>query len=442
MTNGASPAATKTVPASPGGNGLRVLRLGLLGCGVVGQAVLRVLELTADAFRAKGVKLAVNGVLVRRRERPRNAPIDSDVLLDDPAEFFARDFDIAIEALGGIEPAATYVSRLLERGIPVVTANKSLMAAHGEALRGLARQAGVTLRYEASVIAGVPFLGPLLARPLLAQVERVAGIFNGTSNYILSAMQTGGRSLDEALDEAQRRGYAEPNPTNDLHGVDASEKLIVLLQVLGAAGVDRTSLETIGIEDVHLCDLEQAPKLGGRIKPIVYAYLTLDGPEAYVGPALVPDDHPLAHIDGETNAVQLKTRIGGELLFSGPGAGPEVTAATILDDLVEVVCAGAAADRRAVRRVPDESAVCSAPVTPWYLRLEFTHDMPAAEDLCSFFGAHHIWFRQTSQTQDDDNLTRWHVLTHPCSRLRLELALSALRRASGCRTFHIRGLET
>jgi homoserine dehydrogenase len=362
------------------------------------------------------------------------------VLCDDAEVFFEHELDLAIEVLGGVEPAGDYVQRLLADGVPVVTANKSLMAARGTELRELARRTGTTLRYEASVIAGIPFLGTLLARPLVAQVTQLAGIFNGTSNYILSALPTTG-CFDVALREAQRRGFAEPDPSNDLAGIDAVEKLVVLLHVLGQPHVDRAAIETVGIEGLQAVDLAQAAALGGVIKPVAYAAIEDDGVAAFVGPAFVPQDHPLARVAWEQNGIELRTRLGSELVFTGPGAGPEVTAATILDDVCEA--ATERADRRNGQSTHQETTAvdCVAPRTPWFVRLEFTDRGPAAEELVGFLGTQQIWLERTVRAERAGGGVCWYGLTYATTRLRVDLALAALRRACGCATLAIRGLE-
>ncbi|MFQ5806171.1 MAG: hypothetical protein ACE5I3_06965, partial [Phycisphaerae bacterium] len=232
-----------------------------------------------------------------------------------------------------------------------------------------------------------------------------------------------------------------PDASNDLRGVDAAEKLLVLLRQLGVRRLDRSTLEITGIEQLCATDLAQARALGGTIKPIAHAALLPGRIEGYVGPVFVPKAHPLARIEREENALQLRSRLGGLLSFSGPGAGPDVTAATILDDVAEIVTQPV---RYTALRDTQESvapAACEAPETPWFVRLTFSKHVPPAHELCEFLGAHGVWFQRSAKAESVENGPVQYGLTHASPRLRIELALSALRRAAGCSTYHIRALE-
>ena len=344
-----------------------VVRVGLLGLGNVGQAVARLFAGSRGLLRRRGIDLLVAGALVRDAVRAREfAPRDT-LLTDDPEQFFAQPYDLVIEVRGGVHAAFDYIARCLRAGVPVVTANKSLMAARGVELFQLAAENGTALRCEASAIAGVPFLSALRDRPMIARVSRLAGILNGTSNYIVSSMAESGLSFADALRSAQEKGYAEPDPTFDVQGIDAAEKLIVILQHLGITGVRTASLEIVGIDRLRTTDFEQAAVFDGVIKPVACAAITDDEVHAFVGPAFVPRTHPLAAVSYVRNGICLSGREIGDLVFTGPGAGPEVTAGTILDDATQIVTEGAdvlppavtlgSNDRRAV-----------APASAWFVR--------------------------------------------------------------------------
>ena len=258
----------------------------------------------------------------------------------DAESVFATRPAVVVEVLGGIEPARTLVLEALRRGLPVVTANKSLVAHHGDELMDAAARAGVALRYEASVIAGVPFLGTFARRPYASALSSLSGIVNGTTNFILSHMHGGTTEYDSALTEAQRRGFAEPDPGKDVGGVDAVEKLVILIRQFAGRRVSPADIETTGIGHITAADLREAHELGGVLKPVVLAEgLDVDAAAiaAFAGPALVPARHPLAQVSLASNALRLRDIAGSELCFTGPGAGPDVTAITILDDVVEAV---------------------------------------------------------------------------------------------------------
>lgn len=303
------------------------MRIGLLGLGTVGRAV-------ADAAPASGGQVVA--ALVRDPRRHAGATVPLEI---DGRRVLDAGLDVVVEALGGTEPARTLVAAALARRIPVVTANKSLMAAHGRELRARAAAAGVPLLFEAAVVAGVPFVNALATRPNLAAPRRITGILNGTSHAILTAVE-GGRSFADALADAQARGYAEPDAAADVSGRDAAEKLAVLLQLCGrvdatAADVTRTGIDVVGPDD-----LAAARALGGSIKPIAYA--DLGGPGgAWVSPAFVPADHLFGQLSGVTNGIQFSHAIGAPVTFIGPGAGPAVTAQTLLDDVHVALAANA-----------------------------------------------------------------------------------------------------
>jgi homoserine dehydrogenase len=324
--------------------------IGLLGLGNVGTAVVRATERAADVLETRGLRVKVDAALVRTPSRLRPDAAHVRLVTASATAFLTQHYDAVVEVLGGIEPAASLVSQLLESGTPVITANKSLLAARGRALTALAKTRNTHLLFEASVVAGVPFLDAIAKRPLAGAIDRVEAILNGTSNFILSLMETEGVSLNEALTRAQALGYAEPDPQNDVSGRDAAEKLCVLLRHLGIADVAPDCIETIPLTSARPVDVERARAAGGALKPIARATRRPDGSiAAFVGPQVLAGDHPLARVNGALNGVLLESRFAGPLFYSGPGAGPDVTAATILDDLATLVDAGALRPTAAVR---------------------------------------------------------------------------------------------
>lgn len=311
------------------------VRLGLLGLGRVGSAVARAASACEALLAPRGAAVRVVSALVRDLAKPRACQVE--FITNDADAFYARAHDVIVEVLGGVNPARALVARALVRGIPVVTANKSLVAVAGPALQTLGRRHRARFRFEASVVAGVPFLHTLSDRPLAGAIDGIEAILNGTSNYILTSMGEEGLSLDTALARAQALGYAEPLPEADISGRDAAEKLTILLRELGLASVDVARVETTSLDGVTVADLDRARRHGGAIKPIARAASTPDGFNASVAPEFVPWNHPLSRVDGPLNGVLLESRFAGRLFYSGPGAGPDVTAATLLDDVVTIV---------------------------------------------------------------------------------------------------------
>ena len=301
------------------------IRVALLGLGHVGGAIAGLANERNDAPH----RFPIVSALVRDVHRPRAIDTTRIPLTSDPAIALASRPDVVVEVLGGLEPARTIVMAALAQGLPVVTANKSLLAAHGSELFEAAARHGAPLLYEASVLAGVPFLGTFGRRPLARDVFGISGIVNGTSNFILSRMLADRVSFGDALAEAQRAGYAEPDPSKDINGDDALEKLCVLARHFGGWTIAPGEVERGGIADLELQDLQQASAFGGRIRPVVHADWDGDGVRAFAGPAFVNDSNGLAGINGVQNAVSLRTKWSGDLFFSGPGAGPAITAATV-----------------------------------------------------------------------------------------------------------------
>lgn len=314
--------------------GLRVIRVGLLGFGNVGQAVARAAASAAPRLREQGIAVAIDCAFVRDVAKPRRAPKPSRVTSN--AEAFLRSrYDVVIDVLPSREPAATLAGRILGKGTPVVSANKVVVAAEGRRLRRIAARAGTALRVEASVIAGVPFIGALERRPFASDVTSFTGILNGTSHFVLTRIGEGATFAD-ALREAQDLGYAEPDPSADVSGRDALEKLIIICETLFAEAPRRVSIPVAGIDTLTPADLAAARARGGAIKPIVHAERQGGRITAFVRPEFVPAAHPLATITGRDNAIVIESRHSGRLVFAGPGAGPEITAATLLDDAIEV----------------------------------------------------------------------------------------------------------
>jgi homoserine dehydrogenase len=351
--------------------GVRPIRVGLLGCGRIGQAVVATARAERDRLAAAGIDLTFVRALVRDVGKPRAAAVP---LVDRAEVFEIDDLDVLVEVLGGLNPAHALVARALAAGVPVVTANKTLVAHEGGDLDRLARRHATVLAYDAAVLAGVPFLGSLARRPLLSGAHRIIGIVNGTSHAITTALEANvpfGRALADAVD----RGYAEPDSSADISGRDAAEKLTILLRLAGVASARVEQLTTLGIDLLTPEDFVAARRLGGTLKPIALAALSDDQAGAWVGPAFVVSDHPLARATGVTNVLQISGAAGRDatdvpdIIFQGPGAGPRATAATIIDDIVEAIDATPARRPVAARRVGD---ISQPPVGPWFLRLKAT----------------------------------------------------------------------
>ena len=310
----------------------------LLGYGTVGSAVHRLLvESEEEIERATGHRLRVVRALVRDPSRERSFPAGDGVLTTDFAA--VRDdpsVNVVAEVMGGLEPAGEYVRELLRARKPVVSANKQLVAREGADLFSIASQAGVQLRFEASVCAAIPVVKVLRESLVVSSVHRVIGIVNGTTNFVLSRMERGG-TYAEALAEAQALGYAEADPTDDVTGADAAAKMAILASVAFGSRVALEDVVTRGIDEVEPAHVAAADELGMAVRLLGIATLDGGAVDVRVQPALVDRSHPLAAVDGAFNAVVLQGDAIREITLEGPGAGGLETATAVVADLVSVV---------------------------------------------------------------------------------------------------------
>lgn len=315
-----------------------MLRVGLLGLGTVGSAVVRRLQDSATelAHRA-GMPLVLRRVAVAHLDKPRQVSVDRDLLTDDAWQV-VRDpeVDVVVELIGGIEPARSYVHEALSLGKSVVTANKQLMASRGRELLQAAEASGADLFFEASVAGGIPVIRTLKESLAGDRVREIAAILNGTTNYILTRMDEEGLSFAEALSEAQRLGFAESDPTEDIEGHDAAAKLAILASVAFNSRVVRSDVHCEGIAQVTQREVAYTKSLGFTLKLVAHARDLGEEVEVAVYPALLPSSHPLASVRREFNAVWMRAEAAGELLLYGRGAGGDPTASAVLSDLVAV----------------------------------------------------------------------------------------------------------
>ncbi len=318
----------------------RSLKVALLGCGVVGSEVARLLTTEGEEFaRRVGAPLELVGIAVRRLGRERDLDLPAELFTTDAHALVTRgDVDVVIEVIGGIEPARELILAALEHGASVVTANKALLAEDGATLYEAAAKADRDLAFEAAVAGAIPIVRPLQESLAGDAVERVLGIVNGTTNFILDAMTTTGAGFSEALDEAQRLGYAEADPTADVEGFDAASKAAILASLAFHTRVTIDDVHREGITDVTAADVASAEEMGCVVKllAICEKIATEEGPavSARVHPAMIPTSHPLASVRGAYNAVFVESEAAGRLMFYGPGAGGAPTASAVLGDVV------------------------------------------------------------------------------------------------------------
>ena len=320
------------------------LRIALAGLGTVGAAVIRLIETNAPLITARaGRPLEVVAVSARSRSRERGVDLARFAWVDDMASLPTReDVDVVVELVGGEDgPALALARSAIAAGKGVVTANKAMIAHHGLELAEAAEAAGVPLKFEAAVAGGIPVIKGLREGTAANEIERVYGVLNGTSNYILSTMEATGADFGDTLAEAQRLGYAEADPTFDIEGTDAAHKLSILAAIAFGARLDFAQVECEGIARVRAADIAQADRLGYVVRLVGLAECERDRDGAprllqRVTPCLVPKGHPLAHVTGPTNAVVAEGNFSGRLLFQGAGAGGGPTASAVVADLIDI----------------------------------------------------------------------------------------------------------
>ncbi|WP_288487536.1 homoserine dehydrogenase [uncultured Novosphingobium sp.] len=319
------------------------LNIALAGLGTVGAGVVRLIETNAELIARRARRpIRIAAVSARDRIKDRGVDLSPYRWLDDPAEVATQpDIDVVVEMVGGSDgPALALARKAISGGKSFVTANKAMIAHHGLELAAAAEAAGVALKFEAAVAGGIPVIKGLSEGAAANAIERVYGILNGTCNYILSTMEDTGRDFADVLGDAQRLGYAEADPTFDVEGTDAAHKLAILSGIAFGTRLRFDAVETTGITGVMAADIAQARALGYVIRLIGTAEIDRGGasPGLFqrVRPHLIHCDHPLASVDGATNAVVAEGNFMGRLLFQGAGAGAGPTASAVVADLIDI----------------------------------------------------------------------------------------------------------
>ncbi|MGH8519342.1 MAG: homoserine dehydrogenase, partial [Panacagrimonas sp.] len=316
---------------------MKPLRIGLMGLGTVGQGVLRVLRKNREEIaRRVGREIVVTHVATKDLDRNQE-PLDGITLSDDALSCVRdADVDVVIEVMGGYNIAKQVMLAAIARGKPVVTANKALLAEHGNEIFEAAAKSGVSIGFEAAVAGGIPIIKAVREGLAGNRIESLAGIINGTCNYILTQMSSKGQSFADALAEAQKLGYAEADPTFDVEGVDAAHKLAILASIAFGMPLSYGAVAREGISKITAQDIQIAQTLGYRIKLLGLAKRSDKGVSLRVHPTLVPDDQLIAKVDGVVNAVVVQGNAVGQVGFYGRGAGGDATASAIVADLVDV----------------------------------------------------------------------------------------------------------
>lgn len=412
------------------------VRIGLLGCGTVGGAVVSLLTQHQQEITARtGAELTVTRIAVRDLFRQRNLALPDDVFTTDAMSVVeADDVDIVVELIGGEEPAGALIKRAIECGKPVVTANKLLLARHGHELYGLAGSAGVDLAYEAAVAGAIPIIKPLKESLAGDRVTRVVGILNGTTNFILTQMTENGADYSTVLKDAQALGYAEADPTADVSGADAAAKCAILASLAFDTVVHADDVFTEGIEGLSATDISVADRLGYVIKLVGIASRCGDEIDVRVHPTFLPKTHPLASVRGAFNAVFVQAEAAGDLMFYGQGAGGEPTASAVVGDIIDV-----ARNLQQNARGARELQIHASNIRPigqlhtqYYVLLDVDDQPGVLADVATIFGDHNVSIAQVWQEGHEDS-AQLVLVTHRAQEQSLRMTVEALRKLSGIR---------
>jgi len=400
---------------------MKAISIGLLGLGTVGSGVVQIIKNHHDKLiHQVGCPVVIKKILVQDLHKSRPVEVEAQMLTSSAEDIlFDNDIDVVIEVMGGVQDTKEYLITALRQGKHVVTANKDLMALHGSELLTVASEHGCDLFYEASVAGGIPILRGLVDGLASDRITQMMGIVNGTTNYILTKMSNEGRSYEEVLKEAQELGFAEADPTSDVEGLDAARKMTILATLGFSMHIDLDDVKVSGISNVTEEDLRYGKQLGYTMKLIGFAHRVGEKVEVSVAPTFLSDNHPLASVQNEYNAVYVYGEAVGETMFYGPGAGSLPTATAVVSDLVGViknlrlgVNGRSAVTPQYPKRLKDDEEKFSK----YFLRIHVQDEVGVFADITSIFAKYGVSFEKILQLPIKKNETSEIVLvTHRAS---------------------------
>lgn len=410
---------------------MKCIKIGLLGFGNVGTGVWNILACNNDKVQNYlGKDVEIKKILVRDPNKSRNVAVPQELFTNDVNEIINDpEIDIIVEVVGGIDRAFEYMKKALENGKHVVTANKAVIATHGETLRQLARQNNVELRYEASVGGGIPIINTLTQSLSANKVDELVGIINGTTNYILTQMTDYGMDFNDALKLAQEKGYAEADPTSDIEGEDVAFKLSILIYVAFGIQISPQEIPREGITKISKKDIEYASQLGYKIKLFATAKKQENDFEFYVHPALIPAKHPLAAVNNEFNALFVRGNAVGELMLYGKGAGSMPTGSAVMGDILEVSkiidttyqsSSIAASNKNSLNTIGEG-------ISQYYVRVQVIDKPGVLGKIASTFGQYGVSLASVVQRARGEASVPLVFITHEVERQQLDNALKEIQ---------------
>jgi homoserine dehydrogenase len=411
---------------------MKTVRIGIVGFGAVGRATAEIICQHADLIeRRSGVRLEVTVVCRRSGVKPQDTPNGARFVSEWKDLVHARDVDVLVEAMGGIDEALQVVRAALEAGKPVVTANKNLLAEHGDELFALAACRKLPIGFEASVASSIPIVRVIHESTAGDQLRAVHGIMNGTANYILTEMESRGIEFDSALHEAQKAGYAESDPSLDIDGIDSRDKLCILARMAFGGRLHISRIPTCGIRQIRLVDIRSVNRHDSTIRLIGSAENTEAGLEVSVRPWMVSRHSLLARVQGVNNAIFLTGNKIGTQMFYGRGAGGDATGAVVVSDLIEIACDLAAGQLRPKRisgfMDSPELEVCQDPQpVRWYLHLTAKDQRGTVARLAELMAGHDIHIASLEQECHKNSQSSFVITVEPVSEPVISRAVDAI----------------
>jgi homoserine dehydrogenase len=416
---------------------MREIKVGLLGFGTIGAGVVRVFQHNAELMENRlGTRLTLARVADRDLTSDRGVKVDAGLLTDDAEQVLTDpQIDVVIELIGGYEPARTFVLKAIENGKHVVTANKALLAKHGEEILAAAAARGVDVMFEASVGGGIPVLSAIKENLCANNFLCVFGILNGTCNYILTRMTEEGADFASVLKDAQAKGYAEADPTFDVEGIDTAHKLAILVSLCFGTRIKFDNISIEGISNITPLDIQFARQFGYKIKLLAIGKLENGAVEARVHPTMIPENYPLAEVDGVFNAVRLVGDFVGPVMLYGQGAGMDATASAVMGDVMAIarnLRVDAKTRTPAMAYLPDQ--IVELPVKPmeeivtqYYLRFAVLDQPGVLAQISSVLGRYDISISSMIQPErQESGAVPIVIMTHEATEARIRGALAEI----------------
>ena len=406
------------------------VKLGILGMGTVASGLINIIDFNKNkVHNTVNRELVVNKVLVNSIDKKRNVNLPKEIYTTDAYEVINdRDTDIIVELMGGINPAYEYIKSALSNKKHVVTANKALIATHGEELESMAALNGVKLMYEASVGGGIPILNTIRDNLSANEFEYIFGIINGTTNYILTQMAENGLEYDQAVKEAQRLGFAEADPSSDVDGDDAAYKLSILATFAFGEAINIKDIPKEGITKISKEDIRYAKELGFIIKLLASGIKKNNEIELSVHPAFIPSGHPLSNVKNEFNAVFLKGNAVGELMLYGKGAGSLPTGSAVLGDIIHIIKNNGSQLAANEKACDKKCIITNKAFKQYYIRMEVIDKPGVLGGIASIFGKNNVSLASVVQKQKNGETAPLVFITHETERKNINSALAEIKK--------------